>query len=105
LQKAVKLMQSKAISQLPVLDKGKPVGRLSEKSILSRVSRPQKADLKGLRVEDLMDEAMPVIQENTPFHLLSELLEHNQAVLIARKGKVKGIVSKSDLLKAMLRKK
>ena len=97
-------MQGKAISQLPVIEGGRAVGRLSERNILSRMGKPSEVDLNA-PVESLMDEAMPVIQENTPFHLLSEMLEINQAVLIARKGRVKGIVSKSDLLKAILRKR
>ena len=104
LRKAVKLMQGKAISQLPVIEGGRAVGRLSERNILSRMGKPSEVDLNA-PVESLMGEAMPVIQENTPFHLLSEMLEINQAVLIARKGRVKGIVSKSDLLKAILRKR
>lgn len=104
LKKAVKLMQGKAISQLPVIEGGKPVGRLSEKNILSQMGKPSEVDLTS-PVEALMGEAMPVIQANTPFHLLSEILDLNQAVLIGRKGKLKGIVTKSDLLKIMLRKR
>jgi predicted transcriptional regulator len=104
-KRAVRLMESKAVSQLPVLDKGRAVGKISEKTVLNQLSSGNPIDLGKLKVEKVMEESMPIVQEETPLQLVSELLKHNQAVLIARKGKVKGIIAKSDLLKSILKKR
>ena len=103
-RRAVRLMESKAVSQLPVLDNCRAVGTIYEKTVLNQLSaRP--VDLSQLKVGKIMEESLPIVQEQTPLRLVSELLRHSQAVLIARQGRVKGIIAKSDLLKSMLRKR
>lgn len=103
---AVRIMKKKAISQLPVMDNDKPVGTVSEKLVLERLhSTDDLNDLPKLRVEDVMYEAMPIIQENTPFDVLSNLLEHTEGILVARKGKIVGIVTKADILNVVLKNK
>lgn len=103
---AVKLMEKHAISQLPVLEQGKPVGLLSEKSILSRLGKGSDAiDLAELEVEKVMEEAPPVIHKGAPFQLVAELLKLRPVVLIAEKGKLKGLISKSDLMRIILKKR
>ena len=52
-----------------------------------------------------MDESLPVIQASTPVEIVSDLLNYNAALLISKKGKLTGIVTKADLLKIMLRTK
>lgn len=103
-RKAVSLMEKKAVSQLPVLDEGKAVGRLSEKIIISRLTGSSK-DLKEIKVSEIMDDAMPIIQGNTPQNLIFNLLEFNEAVLVSKQGKIKGIITKSDLLSQILKRK
>jgi predicted transcriptional regulator len=46
-----------------------------------------------------MEEAFPQVGEDAPLSLLSSLLQVYSAVLISKKGKVTGIVTKADLLK------
>jgi len=102
---AVKLMTKHAISQLPVIDGEKVLGTVSEKSILSKIhSMHESKNLKKIKVEEIMEESMPIVQEATPLSAIAELLEYSAGVLVAKKGKITGIITKSDLLKASVKK-
>ena len=99
-KEAVLLMEKHGISQLPVLEHEKPVGTLTEKSILAMLSKsPETVNLAKTRVARIMEEAMPTIQENTPIKIVSAMLSFNPAVLVSAKGKISGIITKADLLK------
>jgi predicted transcriptional regulator len=99
---AVQQMIKHGYSQLPVFDGEHSVGSVSEKSALNQVLAGK--DLKQiskLLVKDVMEEAFPQVSEDAPLSLLSSLLQVYSAVLIVRKGKVIGIVTKADLLKML----
>ena len=100
---AIKLMESKALSQLPVLLDGRSIGTISEKGVLARLGNLGNADLGRLKVSDVMAESLPLVLESTPVNIINPLLDHSPAVLVSSKGAIVGIVSKSDLLKALLR--
>ncbi|MBU0662239.1 MAG: CBS domain-containing protein [Candidatus Diapherotrites archaeon] len=103
IKRAVQVMKKNAVSQLPVMDGGNVVGTVSEMFILSRIGRGERTvDVGEMEVREIMDEAMPVIRENSPLEVVSALLEFNQAVLVGKRGKISGIVTKSDLLGAMI---
>ncbi len=106
-KKAVSLMEKKAISQLPVLSSnGVCVGSVSEENILKRIDKTNgTVNLSETRIADVMSNAFPLIQPDTPLRIVQSILEHNAAVLVAEKGKVKGIITKADLLKAVLKRK
>ncbi|MEM3626946.1 MAG: CBS domain-containing protein [Candidatus Bathyarchaeia archaeon] len=100
---AVQLMMKYGYSQLPVFDGEHPVGSISEKTILSQVLEGRDlSHISTLIVEDIMDEAFPQVGENAPLPLVSSLLQVYPAVLVSKKGKVIGIVTKADLLKMLL---
>ncbi|MFH1587162.1 MAG: CBS domain-containing protein, partial [Candidatus Diapherotrites archaeon] len=104
-REAVKMMKKNAVSQLPVIKNGMAVGTVSEKAILEELHSEEEArDLGKLRVEEIMQDAMPVIQENAPFDLISSMLEYSPGVLVGKKGKIQGIITKADLLNVMLSK-
>lgn len=105
IQKAVRLMEKNGISQLPVLEEGKVVGTVSEKGLLTKIGDLNGQKMAETLVRDAMEEALPQIQPNTPFKVLASILEHSPAALVTEKGKIKGIVSKSDLLKSVLDRK
>jgi predicted transcriptional regulator len=52
-------------------------------------------------VEEIMEEAPPQIDENAPLPLVSSLLHFYPAVLVTKKGKVVGIITKADLFKVI----
>lgn len=99
---AVKLMQLNGISQLPIVEGDKIVGGLSEKSILRKIaSVGDRLDAASVSVEEFMDEPFPQIPENAPLSSFSSLLQYSQAVLVMRKEKIVGIITRFDLLKTL----
>lgn len=100
---AVKLMKKHSVSQIPVMDGGIVVGSFSERHIIERMhSKNRVQDIGKSEVQAVMGDSMPIVQEATPFSVVGELLEQGQGVLVARKGKIKGIVTKADLLNVVL---
>ena len=53
-------------------------------------------------VKEVMADSMPVIQLETPISVITPILEHRPAVLVARKGKIIGIITKQDLLAGLV---
>ena len=93
----IKLMKQKNVSQLPVLNKDKVCGMVTENAILEKVlENPNK--IKELKAEDIMQEAPPIIPKESGLRLIQELIKQNPIILVAEKGEVKGIISKTDLL-------
>ena len=101
--KAVRLMTDHGYSQLPVFDGEHAVGSISEKTMLGQVlAGKDLTEVSTLPVGDIMEEAFPQVGEDAPLPLISSLLQVYPAVLISKKGKVVGIVTKADLLKMLL---
>ncbi|MBI2102471.1 CBS domain-containing protein [Candidatus Woesearchaeota archaeon] len=97
LKEVIKTMKNKGISQLPVLSKEKLCGIITEGSILRKMlEHPENSNL--FKAEDVMEEAPPIVTLNTGFNTLSVLLRDHPVVLVAERGDIKGIISKSDLL-------
>jgi len=57
--------------------------------------------ISNLPTEDIMEEAFPQVGEDAPLSLISSLLQTYQAVLVAKKGQVIGILTKADLLRML----
>jgi predicted transcriptional regulator len=101
--KAVKLMTRYGYSQLPVFEGERVVGSISEKIVLQHVSEGKDLTEMSMRaVEDVMEDALPQVGEDAPVPLISGLLQVYPAVLISKRGKVIGIVTKADLMKMLL---
>ncbi|MBU0761951.1 MAG: CBS domain-containing protein [Candidatus Altiarchaeota archaeon] len=99
---AASKMKEYEVSQMPVFDEDKIVGSFSERVILDLLSRG--FDAKKFSKEDVashMEETFPIIKPETPLNLVSNLLEHNSAVLVQKQGKTLGIITKADLLKVV----
>ncbi len=100
-KKAISLMDHQGFSQVPVMKGEKCVGTLSESRALSVLSEAGKKFAK-LKVADIMEEPLPIVNEQTLFPVLAGILSHENAVLVSKKGKITGIITKSDLLKNAL---
>ncbi len=106
LREAVRTMKKHSVSQLPVLEESKNIGTISEKTVLERLNSAEDMNaVSALPVAEVMEEAMPTVNEDSPIKVVSALLEHNPGVLVAKGGKVTGIITKSDLLNAVLEKR
>jgi len=101
--KAISLMMKHGYSQLPVFDGEQVVGCISEKTILNQVTVGKElSQLSQRLVEEIMEESPPRIDENAPLPLVSSLLHAYPAVLVTKKGKVIGIITKADLFKVIV---
>jgi len=95
----IKKMSEKGISQLPVLKGTQVVGLVTETSAIEHIDK-----LKKLKVEEIMKESPPTVAPEAKLSVVSSLLKYYPAVLITKKGELKGIVTKSDLLKSVVGK-
>ncbi|MBI2667058.1 CBS domain-containing protein [Candidatus Woesearchaeota archaeon] len=100
LKQVIKIIKEKGISQMPVLSQGKVCGLLTEAGILQHLAEHQEK-ISFLKAEQVMEEAPPIVSPNTGQRMLLELLKNFPVVLVAEKGELQGIVSKSDVLGRM----
>lgn len=99
-RKASEIMREKGFSQLPVFDDERPIGSISEFGILRLLKEgASMKDLAERSVESIMDESFPIVSEETPLEIVTSLLSFSKAVLVAKRGKVTGIITSSDVLK------
>lgn len=93
----IKVMKSKGISQVPVMAKGNVVGLLSEGTILRKIAEaPEK--IATLKAVEVMEEAPPIVPVSTGLKTILDLLRDYPIILVAEKGEVKGLISKTDVL-------
>ncbi|MDR3205927.1 MAG: CBS domain-containing protein [Candidatus Methanoplasma sp.] len=97
---ASELMRSTGFSQLPVLSGDAPVGSISEKRIFDLMRKGKTMDeLKDTVISVIMDESFPVVNENTPVSSVTTMMSNCDAVLVAKKGKLVGMITNADMLK------
>lgn len=100
LVEASELMKRKGYSQLPVVNGESPVGSISEQTILEILrSGVGVEEMSRIVVEEVMNDPYPLVADTTPVETLASLLSYSPAVLVQKRGKIAGIVTKSDLLK------
>lgn len=93
---AIKVMRRRGFSQVPVMRGPRLQGVLTERDIIRNLSH----DLTTLSAEAIMgNESPPIIDETTPVEVILPLFEHYQAVLVAKKGRLTGIISRTDVLR------
>ena len=98
-QEAVEIMRRNGFSQLPVFDGDKPVGGVSERTLLDQILyNDDGIPASKKQVKDIMEEGWPMVAKDAPLSLLSNLLKYYPAVLVQHKGQVVGIITKADLL-------
>jgi predicted transcriptional regulator len=98
-QDAVEIMRRNGFSQLPVFSGDKPVGGVSERTLLDQMLYNEEGIPANRRlVKDIMEENWPMVAEDAPVSLLSNLLKFYPAVLVQKQGHVVGIITKADLL-------
>lgn len=96
---AIKVMQDKGISQLPVIAKGVPVGSLSDVSLVHALAGVKDAEeLARVPVSRIMGPPFPMASPEMTVDQAYRLLEDHPAIVVLEKGKPVGIVAKSDLL-------
>jgi len=99
---AAKAMSEKDIGSIVVTDKGKPVGITTERDILQRVVA-EGLDASKVKMTDIMSKPLMTINGNMPIINAIRIMEKNKVrrLLVIEKGKLVGIVTQRDLLRAL----
>jgi cystathionine beta-synthase len=93
----IELMQSRGISQVPVLEDGKPVGSVQEVT-LARVLHDH-SDPKKLPIGEVMARPLPVLDQSVNLdEAYRMLMSGHTGVLVTRDGRVIDIVTRIDLV-------
>jgi len=98
LAQAAAQMDRGAFSQLPVLLSGRVTGSLSESALLRALGQPSG---RRARVRDVQEPAYPQVDGSFPADLLAGILTRYPAVLVAQRGELVGIVTKTDLIRGL----
>jgi len=89
-------MEKTAFSQFPVKWRGRVVGSITEKTINQLIqSKGWKA--REVKVKEVMGEPFPTVPPNATLPIIIHLLQRYQAVLIVKRGEVKGIITNADI--------
>ncbi|AEC51268.1 hypothetical protein PNA2_0351 [Pyrococcus sp. NA2] len=98
IEKVVRLMERYNISQVPVMDKDKVIGSITER-LLVRKSLEEE-DIYSKKAKEIMEEPFPSVSEDEDLEVIKYLLEDHQAVIVLGKnGKPMGIITRSDIFK------
>jgi predicted transcriptional regulator len=98
LSEVVKIMKAEGLSQIPALDRaGRVVGSVTEQGIVERIGFDG-IDLSKAKVHEVMKGSLPTVTGEMPLDSVVDLLRDNQAVLVMEKGKIAGIITKSDII-------
>ncbi len=101
LNDAIKKMRKLSISQIPVFSGNEPVGIVTEDSIVKYLSDVGEAELKNVKLEDVMESVPPIVDYNTPANILVPLIRFSKCILVSKKSKIYGIITATDTLKMM----
>ena len=75
------------------------IGSITEHTILRAQSeKDDNKSILNMKTAKIMDPPFPQINEYTPLRPIRSLLEHYQAVLVTKKNKPIGIITRADLL-------
>ena len=94
----IKQMKKHAISQVPVTEREKPVGLITESLLLNKMG----TDITNLKAKDVMEECPPIITPTTRISVVANLLHYFTIVLVSEKGSLRGVISKADLLEKII---
>lgn len=100
---ALDLMRNGGFSQLPVVSADERLaGTIAEADINDLLIRGASIDsLRSMIVKRVMGPVLPLVDRSSSMSMLYPMLKYCSAVLISGGGKLVGIVTKADVLKAV----
>ncbi|MGH2844201.1 MAG: pyridoxal-phosphate dependent enzyme, partial [Solirubrobacteraceae bacterium] len=101
---AVGLLHEHRVSQLPVVSSEDPaqvVGAIGERGLLAHAARDP--SLLDAKISEVMEPPFPIVSVEDPARAAVDLLVGNQqALLVTRGGQPEGVVTRTDLLEALI---
>ncbi len=101
IKRVIALMEETNISQLPVMDAGKPVGSITDTQLVQVLAKKGARSARR-KIADIMDKPFPQLEIDSPIDKAVDLLTKRSAVLITNGPHIAGIVTKADVLKLMV---
>jgi cystathionine beta-synthase len=98
IRRALELIREHDISQLPVLEEGRPVGSLQDNELMSAIL--QHPDWIAAPIRTVMGAVFPAVHIDAPLEDVVRLMtsKKNPAVLIEEDGEVRGILTRYDVI-------
>ncbi len=93
---ALTKMDELGLTQMPVLEDGRPVGSLRENRVLAKVVRNR--DLLESPVSEVMEGSFPTLDVDASSHEVTRRLQTSAAVLVEEYGRIVGIITRHDVL-------
>ena len=93
---ALAKMNELGLTQLPVLDDGRPVGSVRENRALSKVVKNR--DLLEAPVSEVMEASFPTVDVDASSSEVTRRLQSSPAVLVEEYGRIVGIITRHDVL-------
>ncbi len=98
LNKALALMHQYHISQIPVLEKNKVIGNLSESALINILHEEE--DVLDKKISNFMGKPLPVLDENVELSEIYRIfLSATSGIILSRKKKPIAVLTRSDLIK------
>ena len=96
LAEALAKMNELGLTQIPVLEDGRPVGSLRENRVLAKVVRDR--HLLESAVSDVMEASFPTVDVDASAQEVTQRLQTSPAVLVEEYGRITGIITRHDVL-------
>lgn len=93
---ALAKMNELGLTQIPVLESGRPVGSLRENRVLAKVVRNR--ELLDASVSDVMEVSFPTVDVDAGSNEVTRRLQTSPAVLVEEYGRIVGIITRHDVL-------
>ncbi|MBI4139390.1 CBS domain-containing protein [Candidatus Woesearchaeota archaeon] len=94
LKKVIELFAKNKISQVPVIENNQIIGMITESSLVDNADK----NLANKRVEDIMTESPPIINQKTKLSAIIQILKFYPIVIVQDKGKIEGVITKADII-------
>ena len=102
ISRAVDFFEKHNISQLPVIERGIPVGCISEAAIVKAIEQQRLHKTHLLTVRDFMESGFPMVPPDMDVETVINILQQNHAVLVVEGKAAKGVITKHDLISLIL---
>src|SRR6202158_1193039 len=95
LSEALAKMNELGLTQIPVLEEGKPVGSLRENRVLAKVVRNR--HLLESPVSEVMEASFPTVDVDASANDVTRRLQSSPVVLVEEYGRIVGIITRHDV--------
>jgi len=98
---AALLMTDKRIGSIVVTERGKPIGIVTESDIIERIVCPCKDPCEVKMKEIMTSPVITIFKDTTILDAMREMRERNISRLVLIDGDIEGIISESDVIRAV----